>query len=166
MALPELYARALNFPLLPQSVIDQINFNYQDYLNYNLLDVSPENCLDNDLLTTNKKRNTHSHINTEFLDEWCRKNVCESMSFFWMLRSFRDQKNHKDTGTKCKLIYVLDTGGDNVTTTWYADDQTTVLQQIQLQSHQWYILKTELYHQVQGVEPSRVRFCIGGRVFD
>ena len=165
MALPELYARALNLPSLPQSVMDQINFNYQDYLNYNRLDFSPENCMDNDLLPPDKKRNTHSHINTELLDEWCRENVSESMSFFWMLRSYRDQKKHKDTVTKTKLIYVIDTGGDNVTTTWYKEDQTTVLQHIQLQPHRWYILKTDMCHQVQGVEPDRIRFCVAGRVF-
>lgn len=166
MALPDLYARLLNFPPLPQYIVDKIDFNYQNYLNYDLTDTSPENCIDQTLLSPENKRTMNSHHNTELLNEWCHENICDSMHFFWMLRSFRDQRNHKDVGTKVKLIYVLDPGGDQVTTTWYADDQKTVLQKIQLETHQWYILKTDMYHQVQGVEHGRVRFCVGARIFD
>ena len=72
---------------------------------------------------------------------------------------------HVDVGSDVKLIYFVDTGGDNVFTEFYSNDGKKLLQSIQLVSHKWYALKTSINHSVRGVDKSRTRFSIVGRLF-
>ena len=72
---------------------------------------------------------------------------------------------HMDKGTKTKFIYLLETGGDNVVTNFYDDDQKTIVDSVVLEPHRWCILKVDAYHSVAGVENGKTRFAITGKIF-
>lgn len=145
-----MYTRYLNLPRIPDSVLSKINYNFNEY---------------------NKKAGEGGSIYSwtddfnQDVNAWCQSNICDTM--YWAFQIIRgDLEMHKDTGgTLTKLIYLLETGGSNVATEFYADDKTTLLESVVLEPHRWHILKADTYHGVSGVEPGKIRFSITGRVF-
>jgi len=66
---------------------------------------------------------SHNHA----VDAWYKKNICDSVYFAYQIIS-GDMVIHKDQGTKTKFIYLLESGGPDVWTGFYAEDQVTVIQ--------------------------------------
>lgn len=67
---------------------------------------------------------------------------------------------HIDTGRPGAINFILDTGGDNVQTVWYADDQTTVLESVALEPFRWHRLKVDSYHTVRNITGTRFSITI------
>jgi hypothetical protein len=146
------YAQQLNLPLPPQKILDIVNQNYiLQKQHYNLK-------TDDEKLQYTYAQGYNAEVNT-----WCQNNVCKDIRFYFQLTTNLDI--HVDAGSDVKLIYFVDTGGDNVFTEFYSNDGKKLLQSIQLVSHKWYALKTSINHSVRGVDKSRTRFSIVGRLF-
>ena len=145
-----MYVRYLNLPQIPKSVLNTVNYNYNDYIK-----------------KAGEGGGTYSWSDdyNQEINSWCQQNICDTM--YWAFQIIRgDLGIHKDTGgTLTKLTYLLETGGSNVATEFYADDKTTLLERVVLEPHSWHILKADTYHGVTGVESGKIRFSITGRVF-
>jgi hypothetical protein len=68
---------------------------------------------------------------------------------------------HKDFQTnKYKINYIFDTGGDNVLTHFY-DDQQTLLESHKIKSGCWHQFDGQVYHNVTGVNKPRIAITLG-----
>lgn len=67
---------------------------------------------------------------------------------------------HKDhTRDEC-LNYILKTGGDQVMTRFYEEDQLTITEEYHLRSWTWHALKTNVYHGIHGIQSDSHRIAI------
>lgn len=145
------YIQYLNFPPLPDYIVDQLS---TDPEHYNVDAVGPSNP------GTYIWTKTHN----DQVDAWCKQNICADM--FWAFQIMTaDSFMHKDTGTATKINYIIDTGGPDVWTDFYADDQTTLLASYKIEPRRWHIFKADTFHAVRNVEPGQVRFAVTSRVF-
>ncbi len=67
---------------------------------------------------------------------------------------------HKDVGRKIIYNYILDTGGSDVHTNFYAEDKITELFSIKIPSHTWHKMDVSFFHNVVGIEKPRVAISI------
>ena len=144
------YFQYLNLPTLPQSLIAKLNFDVTEY-----------------------SRKTESQVLESFLwsddhnrdlDKWGKEFVGSDLYFAFQIMG-RDVPIHKDQGSICKLNYILDPGGNNVITQWWADDKITMLQEVTLKTGRWHIFRSDVYHSVNNIEPGKSRFAITARLF-
>lgn len=149
MSYPPSYVRYLNLPKIPGEIMAKINFNFEEY----------------DRKSRYRNGGFWSDSFNEEINKWCQENVCDSIYYAFQVFP-KDLHIHKDTGTKTKLIYLLQEGGSNVVTTWYDEDQTTVLQSVRIPLHTWVLFKADAFHGVTGVEEGMIRSAITGRVFE
>lgn len=138
--------RYLNLPQVPQSIVDNLNYNFNEY--------NQRNRLGNTYLWSDS-------FNEE-VNAWCQANICADMYWGFQIIS-GDLPVHKDLGTETKLIYLITTGGSNVLTNFYYEDKITVTDSYTIPAGRWHLLQANRYHSVDNVES--VRFSITGRVF-
>lgn len=148
---PSSAIRYLNLPALPQELADSIPRDFDAY----------EKKIQGKKSVGYVWTDSHNHA----VDAWCKKNICDSVYFAYQIIS-GDMVIHKDQGTKTKFIYLLQSGGSDVWTEFYAEDQVTVIQREKIELNRWVLMKVDCYHRVVGVEPGKVRFAITARVFD
>jgi hypothetical protein len=108
------------------------------------------------------------------LNDWAKLNICDSVYYEFQIIT-ADTHIHKDdfyfggedetVSLKLKFIYLLETGGNNVRTEFYDEDQTTLLEYYNIELHKWYIFKVDGFHRVVGIEPNKPRIAIVGHVF-
>lgn len=67
---------------------------------------------------------------------------------------------HKDTGRTIIYNYILETGGDNVYTRFFDEDQETELYKINIPKHTWHQLDVTYFHDVVGIEKDRVAISV------
>lgn len=101
---------------------------------------------------------------TDVLNTWCKANICDTIHWAWQFMT-SDIAVHKDRGTAIKFCYLLESGGDCVTTKFFDDDQTTEIFQTQIQLHRWHLLQADRFHSVENIQPGQRRLAITGRVF-
>ena len=70
---------------------------------------------------------------------------------------------HKDVGRDVAFNYILQPGGDSVSTNLYDEDQNLIHSEI-IQPKRWHRLKTDVYHNVTGMTTDRV--AISTEIFD
>lgn len=141
------YYRYVNLPKLPEELIAGINKNFDEYE-----------------VKVQADTYTWSNSFNQDINAWCRNNICDNM--YWGFQIIRgDLATHVDRETEIKFIYLLDTGGDNVVTSFYKEDNATVVDSVVLEPHRWHILKVDIPHGVTGVEYGRTRFSITGKIF-
>jgi hypothetical protein len=139
--------RYIDLPRLPDTLIAGINRNFDDY----------------DIVVHADTYTWSNSFNQE-INQWCQENICADM--YWGFQIIRGNLiTHIDRETTVKFVYLLDTGGDNVVTSFYADDNTTVIDSVVLEAHRWHILKVDVPHGVTGVNADRTRFSITGKIF-
>lgn len=145
---PYKYYRYVNLPKIPVDIVKGINWNIDSYESH-----SP-----------NPDSYKWSDSFNKDINEWCQKNICDEI--YWAFQIIRtDLIIHRDIGTKTKFNYLIDTGGDKVTTNFYDEDQTTLVDSVVFEPERWHILKADSYHQVLGVVPGRIRLAVTGRIF-
>jgi len=139
--------RYINLPPIPDDIISQLPNQAEDY----------------------KFKVKHADyawtdsFNQE-INAWCKENISKEM--YWGFQIIGgDLPQHKDVGTKIKLVYLLKTGGGNVSTNFYEDDQTTLTHSYVIEPGRWHILEADRYHDVQGVEKGQFRMSVTGRIF-
>lgn len=141
--------RFLKFPDIPADILARVSRNFDEY------NIKVQYC---------DGVYKWSDDFTEEILPWCRANICETMHWgFQIMRG--DVPMHKDFGTETKLVYLIQSGGANVKTNFYADDGVTVTHSYVIPTNQWHILKATSYHSVDGVEPGQIRFSLTGRIF-
>jgi hypothetical protein len=67
---------------------------------------------------------------------------------------------HKDVGRKIIYNYILDAGGDQVYTNFYAEDKTTELFSVKIPAHTWHKMDVSFFHNVVGIETPRVAISV------
>ena len=138
--------RYLNLPQIPDSIVATVNYEFDQYDQTHRL---------GDAYMWSDSFN--SEVNS-----WCKANICEDMYWGFQVIS-GDLPVHRDIGTEVKLIYLLETGGTNVATSFYEEDKKTITDSYVIPARKWHILQASKYHAVHNVE--QVRFSITGRVF-
>jgi hypothetical protein len=142
----------LDLPKIPDSILDGLNRDYSEYYHAS------------SAVTGSNQINTYSDsFNTE-INQWCQKNISEHLYWGFMIMQ-RDLGPHVDVKTKIKLTYVIDPGGNNVTTEFYENDRSTLLESIVIQPGRWHIFRSDMVHAVRGIEPGQVRFSLTASVF-
>ena len=144
------YIQYVNFPPIPKELLDRINRDFAQY------------CKEPGRF--NSDTYWWSDSFNEEINQWCQQNICADMYFAFQVAT-GNMVPHKDSGTKIKINYVIDTGGLNVLTEFFDDDFTTKLASYCIEPHRWHIFKADTAHQVINIEPGKVRFSITGRIF-
>ena len=142
--------RYLNFPQIPPELISTLSKNVDDYQTkgFGLPYQSATEYY------------WWSDDNNEKINAWCKENISRDMYF-----AFQFMKNlpiHKDVVTKVKLSYIVDPGGDDVTTTFY-DEKRAVTHSYVIEPLRWHVLNVGNFHSVSNV--SGQRFSVTGRIF-
>lgn len=80
----------------------------------------------------------------------------------WSIQAFhKDLPIHIDkTTTDVRFMYMLELGGENVTTSFYNAAEDSIIQTVKYEKDKWNIIRTSLPHSVDGMEPGHSRVCI------
>lgn len=71
----------------------------------------------------------------------------------------RDQSYQNSVARTLAINYLLDTGGDAVSTVIYDDDKRILESEI-IQSHRWHSIKVDMLHCVLGLQPGIFRVAL------
>jgi hypothetical protein len=124
-------------------------------------------------------------FNHEPLREWVKRNIVlikDKIKYVCIHEPIDNKPStqivHSDILRKTVLIYLIDTGGDNVITTWYQErgkslyrgkdsgkklcdsgfvdyDNLDVIESVKLESKCWYVLDGEILHDVDNIISQR-----------
>lgn len=145
--IPNLYLNELFFPKIPRFILQAIRAEFLK---------DPNSIPDLD---------QYGHAGKPIPIEavaWLRTNILKGD---WYMQYFnRDQGIHKDPKTSTRILYLIDLGGPEVITSFYKEDKKTVLARCHLQAERWYLLKTDRWHDVRGIEEGKLRRAISVRV--
>jgi hypothetical protein len=65
---------------------------------------------------------------------------------------------HIDRGRTTAINYIVDPGGDNVSTAWYTDEFGDKIEEVVLPTNQWHEIEVDKWHTVHGI--TRRRYAI------
>ena len=66
---------------------------------------------------------------------------------------------HKDIGRTKAINYLIDAGGETVTTTWYSDELEPLFNKT-IEPFKWHIINTEINHGITGIIDKRLALTI------
>jgi len=142
-----MYIRYLNFPTIPEYLIEPIEDILEGPFTYNA--------------GYFKSRSVGSD-----LASWLQTVFPYKISALYQV-SNHTLPIHVDVGIDTEvgdrifaINYVLEPGGDQVFTNVYAHDKTTVLQSIKIETCRWHYLTTHEYHGLTGLTLARDRVSI------
>ena len=139
------YIQYINLPAIPEEIIRDLPRSLQSYE-----------------LQNNGNYNWTDSCNAQ-LNEWAQKNICSEMYFAFQFMT-GDIPIHKDIGTRTKFVYIIETGGSQVTTKFWDDDHN-LLDEYCIAKNRWHILKADTNHSVEGIEPGNLRWSVTARIF-
>jgi hypothetical protein len=100
----------------------------------------------------------HVYTCNDTLSAWIKNLLPFEVQYVEYIISDQAITLHKDIGRTRALNYILDTGGEQVTTEFFDDDENLLLQKV-CEPHTWYDLNVGMYHRV--AEPQdHARFLI------
>lgn len=67
---------------------------------------------------------------------------------------------HIDRGRTTAINYIIEPGGDNVSTTWYTDEFGDKIDEVVLQPKQWHELQVHQWHTVHGLTQRRYAITV------
>lgn len=68
---------------------------------------------------------------------------------------------HIDYGREYAINYIIDTGGDDVTTYWTTDDRESVIFEKKIEPRRWHVIKVNpAWHGVRGIKIGKLRSII------
>ena len=149
MSYPVEYIRKLKFPKIPVELLP--NFENSEYI---------EN------INKNKDKISSFWTNqqNEKINEWCQSNVCDNAYFAFTISNGQDI--HKDIGNQgglvqtARLLYTITMGGENIKTSFWADDKETLLKEYVLEPECWYLVASSTYHSVDRVQEGQYRLLV------
>lgn len=108
------------------------------------------------------------YLMPESLQQWFRQNI--SPDIYFGIQVITEQMPiHKDVGadpksrTELKFNYLIDTGGNNVRTCYYDQEENLTATYV-LEPHVWYMLNVRELHAVYDLSPRQRRVSITGRI--
>ena len=147
MAYPIECVKYLNLPTIPKDVIDSI--------------IPSES----DLSEAKERHYISTHSNVEKLNEWGRENIAERIYLNYQIL-YNDLPAHIDRNTKSKLLYIVETGGDNVYTNFYTDeDKTELIYSAIIEPNRWCLFEADVAHEITGMDKDKRRIGITGQIF-
>ena len=132
-----------SFPKIPRDIYEKINFDVSLYQNKSVGGTNLNYVWSDDF--------------NESVNKWCQQNIIDGLYYAFQVAT-HDMPLHKDKNSTVKLIYVLDTGGENVLTSFY-NEQQLLLHSLKLEKNCWYLLKTDVWHDVKGIISPRFSIC-------
>ena len=133
-----------------------------------------------DLATAESKRNIQAKdLKDPVALDWINQNISLdhfNLTITWTTAGRTESSVHTDTGRKYGLMYVLDTGGDNVVTTFYhqrgkplyRDYRTFTkiefcdkIAEVKIETRRWIVLNAQIIHCVSNIEHPRVALQFG-----
>lgn len=139
--------KTLEFPKLPEVY----NYN-ENILKSNFQDISPFPDYTDYRLYLIPDKNLEKILQPHFSFNITGKIRCQVI-----------KKNiviHKDVNREIVYNYVLDTGGDDVSTVWYYDDMCTEMFKTTIPKNVWHVMDVTKYHTVKGIKDTRISFTI------
>ena len=142
--------RYLNLPQIPQFLLDQ----YKEETDLRPDMIGPY----------------HSEPLT-YIHDWCKENIADVWYTVQIMNNYvpvhsdwlRETEEGSFEKTTCKLVYLVDTGGDDVKTLFY-DDNFRLIKSYKIEPLRWHIFQCETKHAVIGVTPERKRWSITGQL--
>lgn len=160
-----MYIDYINLPNIPEELLESSN----DILNKETLSV---NTYEGGALSIATKHGTNSITRKEVpnnLIKWLQS-ICDfPVSARYLILNSR-VPIHRDPKTRPRAYnYIIDAGGENVTTTVY-DDDYTVLKSLVIPEKTWHCLETGRLHGLEGISENRNRIVLsisytGSKVF-
>lgn len=139
--------KTLEFPKLP----DFYNYD-ENILKNNFQDISPFPDYADYRLYLIPDRNLEKILQPYFSFDLNKKIRCQVI-----------KKNiviHKDVNRELVYNYIVNTGGDSVSTVWYNDDMCTEMFNIIIPKNTWHVMDVTKYHTVKGISTTRIAFTI------
>jgi hypothetical protein len=97
------------------------------------------------------------------LQTWLSNNIMEAQ---WGIQTFTgDAEMHVDRTNTTNLLYFLEMGGDDVITTFYHEDDHSILETVKLQPRIWYAFKSDILHSVSNIEAGKTRIAFHTAIF-
>jgi hypothetical protein len=129
---------------------------------------------------TLRKQLTEWFENIEFVKDFKKSKDVEKVNYNIHLQSSWGanwHSPHVDYVRKGQLIYILEPGGDDITTTWYyevdqpihrdtylsnilSDSQLVEITSVKLKPKTWYYFSTEIIHGARGMTGQRTALCV------
>lgn len=152
-----MYITYVNLPKIPQELLDDITDEFILSQTNNAFPQSDQQY----------KIIKHVYLSiqpTAALTKWCEENISKSVK--WFVQVIRaDLPIHTDIGAAVKFNYIFQSGGEDVETTFYANDRTTTLHSEVIVKDRWHILKVDTLHRVWNLPVGNKRLSISGCVF-
>ena len=93
------------------------------------------------------------------LEAWLRPHFPDCDTFEYQMIK-RRLNGHKDVRrTEC-YNYVVSTGGPGATTSWWQDDQKTLIQSDHIPENIWHKIRVDVFHSVTGLDDTRFTLTI------
>jgi len=141
----------LDLPKVPDSIIKQLNYNYDEY------EINDPNIYPPQTNTWTKTFNSE-------INQWCQQHISPTLYWGFMIMH-SDLRPHTDVKTELKLTYLIRTGGDNVKTEFYEDDKVTLIESVIIEPFRWHLFRSDIVHAVKGIEPDHTRFSVSASIF-
>lgn len=143
------YIKYVNIPTVPEELLDSVE---------HIIDQKPEVMLVREFGTFQYKT-----VNS-LLDQWVHDTFKINCYAKYQI-IFAGIPIHKDNPAfpgdrRIAFNYLLDLGGNNVVTTVYDEDKTTVLQSEVIPLKTWHSLVVERYHGVDGISSTNPRVAL------
>lgn len=101
-------------------------------------------------------------FNTE-LNQWGQQHIGKDLYFGFQIIT-GDLLPHRDIGTLTKIVYLIDTGGNDVETVFYNDNGGEEYSFV-IEPHRWHLLNVSKLHSVRGIKSGQTRFSVTARIF-
>ena len=139
-------AKKILLPKIPDYVVQEIYKSVND---------------EKDLVQKNQAYKWVSASDT--VQKWCKENICPNIHWGIQIIS-GNLAIHKDTDTQVKFNYIIDRAGNCVVTKFY-DNNMNVIDTVEFEEREWYILNVSTYHDVTGIANDAFRISVTGRIF-
>lgn len=152
-----MYITYINLPTIPNNLLAEIS---DEFIFSQKNNAFPENDSKYDTI-----KNVYRSITPpKSLTQWCDENISKSIKWFVQVIG-SDLPIHRDIGATIKLNYIFNQGSDNVETTFYKDDNTTILHSEVILPYRWHVLKVDTLHRAWNLKPGNKRLSISGCIF-
>jgi hypothetical protein len=98
------------------------------------------------------------------IDQWCKENIAKDINFGFQIID-GDVPIHIDNRVEIKLFYLISSGGENVLTKFWNDEQTEVLGEYKIPCNEWFLFKANYFHSVENIDNGKIRFSLVGKIF-
>ena len=104
-------------------------------------------------------KNYTIHECPDNLADWLQS-IFPSYTKFRYQTLTKDIPCHVDRGRDTAINFLLDTGGNNVSTAWYTDEFGDKIDEVVLELGRWHKLRVDQWHTVHGITGDRLAITV------